>query len=121
MGHSIDALPYFRVLATEFSQKADDEVNIWLDMTKNMVSRTFFGHIYPQALALMAAHRMKLAEMAEKHAIGIAPVASISEDGASMSFALNQTDLQGQDGLLMETAYGRQYLEIKRGIYGGGV
>jgi len=111
---SCSALPYFRILATEFHEKADDEVCIWVEMTEPMVDSAFFGKMYLQALALLTAHRMKMAQLSQDMADGIQPIQSIAEDGGSVTYALNQSDIDSKEGSLKSTKYGQSFLEIRK-------
>jgi len=115
----LQALRYFRILATEFHERPDDEVCIWLEMTTPIVAPQFFRAMYLQALALLTAHRMKMAEMAQDEADGIHPVSSIKEDGGSMTFAINQPSLSMDNATLMLTVYGKAYLEIRSKMVAG--
>jgi len=108
------ALQYFRILASEFSEKSDKDVCIWLTMTEPIVNERFFERMYHQALALLTAHRMKMTSKADDEAEGIYTVASISEDGASEKYLHDRPNLDMDDGSLKMTKYGQQYIELRR-------
>jgi len=108
------ALRLFRIFATEFQAiKTDSEVCIWLDMTAPLVSERFFLAMYLQALALLTAHRMKMAAMAQDVADDIYPIKSLSGESASASYAINLPNLDTSEGSLKLTKYGQAFLEIR--------
>ena len=55
------AVQIFRLVATEFETLNDEVVNAWLDLTAPLISEKVFGKLYDQALALLTAHRLKMA------------------------------------------------------------
>ena len=55
------ALGILRTIAPEFKAVSDDEAQQFLVLSAPLVSRKKFGELYDQAVALLAAHRMKLA------------------------------------------------------------
>ena len=59
MGDST-ALGIFRIIAPEFQAVKDEVVEKYLVITEPFVSKSKFGRVYEQALALLVAHRMKL-------------------------------------------------------------
>ena len=56
-----DAVKIFRMVATEFETLDDDTVKSWVDLTAPLISQKVFGKLYAQALALLTAHRLKMA------------------------------------------------------------
>lgn len=119
-------LKVFRIVAAEFSTVDDETVNTWLDLTAPLVSRKRFGKLYEQALALLTAHRMKLAAVGSDESagggafddIGGAGVAfkvgSYTSGGESVSF--NSAALTSQlsaDAEYTQTMYGVQYLSLR--------
>ena len=58
-------LAVFRKAAPEFSDVADAEVCEWADLARPYISRKRFGRFYEEALALLAAHRMKLSGLGD--------------------------------------------------------
>ena len=119
-------LEIFRVAAAEFAETDDSTVNIWLDLTAPLVSRKRFGEVYEQALALLTAHRMKIAAEIAAAAganddiggFGAAlKVSRYSVGSESVSFnnaALTST--LSPDAELIQTVYGVQYLTL-RGLH----
>ena len=54
-------LEAFRMMAAEFGQVPDETVEQWITLAGPLVSKKRFGPLYVQAVALLAAHKMKLA------------------------------------------------------------
>ncbi|MDR3165439.1 MAG: DUF4054 domain-containing protein [Synergistaceae bacterium] len=121
-----DTLQIYRVVAPEFGAVDDATVGVWLDLTAPLVSRKRFGEVYGQALALLAAHRMKTAgvglesgtgrsELNDIGGVGAAfKLASYSSGGESISFnggAL--TSKLDTDAEYAQTVYGAQYLTLR--------
>ena len=121
------ALNVFRLVASEFDGVDDETVCLWFDLTAPLVSRKLFGKLYDQAVALLAAHRMKLSgkyedvsgEGGEGMQIGsIADtlrVSSYSEGSTSVSFNNSVSTLE-KDADLALTIYGTQYLSLRRQV-----
>lgn len=117
------SLAVFRMVAPEFSEVDDSDVNIWLDLTAPLVSRKRFGKMYEQALALLTAHRMKTANVGSDESGGFDSVggtgaafkvASYSSGGESVSF--NNSALTAKlspDAEYSQTSYGVQYLTLR--------
>lgn len=79
------ALDILRTIAPEFKAVSDDEVQKFLDLCVPLVSKTRFGKLYDQAVALLAAHRMKLA------GLGASVIGGSSDKaGAAAGFQLGQ-------------------------------
>lgn len=118
-------LNVFRLVASEFDGVDSDTVCQWLDLTAPLISRKLFGKLYDQALALLAAHRMKLSGKYEDETEGggeglqigsIADtmrVSSYSEGSTSVSFNNSVSTLE-KDADLALTTYGTQYLSLRR-------
>lgn len=85
-----------------------------------MVSRKQFGKLYEQAIAYLVCHKLKMAGYGENPlgdmgAIGIGfAVGSVSEGGSSISFGANQSSNLATDAELGLTAYGVQFLQLRR-------
>lgn len=119
------SLAVFRMVAPEFSEVDDSDVNIWFDLTAPLVSRKRFGKMYEQALALLTAHRMKTAnvgsdksESGDFNSISGAGaafnVASYSSGGESVSFNNSAiTAKLSPDAEYSQTSYGVQYLTLR--------
>ena len=110
-------LEIFRLVASEFSDVNDADVLKWIDLTKPLISERRFGETYEQALALLTAHKMKMAGLGDT-SVGkiddMMRVSSYSEGSVSISYG---TGGSGGANIADEeyrlTAYGRQYLTIR--------
>ena len=118
----IDILEVIRVIGTEFDSVPDSEIEKWIEILKPMVSKKRFGGLYKQAVAYLVCHKMKMAgngtnplgdELGNMNAIGFA-VGSVSEGGSSISFGASQGSNLTKDAEFGLTAYGMQYLSIRR-------
>jgi hypothetical protein len=121
-----DTLTIFRLIAPEFKDIPDETVMAWITLTEPFVSKRRFRKLYHQALALLTAHRMKLAgvsvvsgddPLADVGNIGIAGlmrVGSFSEGETSIGFNTNYTQFADINAELSLTPYGIQYLTILR-------
>lgn len=113
-------IDYIRMIGSEFNSVSDDKLGLWIDMVKPMVSRKQFGELYEQALAYLVCHKLKMAgngvnPLGDLGAIGIGfAVGSVSEGGSSISFGANQSSNLATDAELGLTAYGVQFLQIRR-------
>lgn len=114
------AIEMIRLIGPEFSAVANTELEKWLEIVRPMVSKKQFGKLYEQALALLVCHKLKMAghgesPLGELGAIGIGfAVGSVSEGGSSVSFGANQSSNLEADAELGLTAYGVQYLSLRR-------
>ena len=109
-----------RMVGKEFSSVEDGEVEKWIEMVRPMVSKKMFGKLYEQAVAYLVCHKMKMSgygenPLGELGAIGIGfAVGSVSEGGSSISLGANQSSNIVTDAELGLTAYGVQYLSLRR-------
>ena len=114
----MEAFDIIRATMKEFSEVPDDDVNIFLSISEPLVSKKRFGKVYPQALAYMAAHKMKLGGYGEKVGVGTIGnsigLASVSEGETSVSFTNNQAGNTNSDAEYSLTIYGMQYLQLRR-------
>ncbi len=116
----MEALELIRTTMTEFAEVEDKTIQIFLSLAESMISRRRFGKLYPQALAYLSAHKMKLAGLGT--AVGGSTgcigdtigLSSISEGETSMSFSNNQTGNTTVDAEYGLTLYGMQFLQLKR-------
>ena len=118
-------LDIFRIVAAEFKDMDDATVEVWIDLTAPLISRNRFGKIYEQCLALLTAHRIKVAQEAAASAegdgvddiggVGAAfKVASYSAGGESISFnSSSLTAKPNPDAEFTQTVYGIQYLTLR--------
>lgn len=118
-----NALSTFRLIAPEFSGLKDREVRSMLELCEPLISKRRFGRVYTQALALLAAHRLKLAgkgtNIVGGSSIGGAGatagfgLASVSEGDASVSFN-NANVNTDDDSWYALTPYGMEFLNLRR-------
>lgn len=121
MGDST-ALGILRIVAPEFNAVTDKDVQPFLDISEPMVSKRKFNKLYDQALALLAAHRMKLAGYGASVVGGSASdggatagflLASVGEGAANVSF--NTANINAaDDSWYALTPYGMEFLNLRR-------
>ncbi len=111
------ALEIFRMIASEFQEVADDIVTNWIELSKPLISERKFGNTYQQALALLAAHKMKMAGLGDISTGKIDDalrVSSYSEGETSISYSISQGGNNAVDAEYTLTGYGLQYLTLRR-------
>lgn len=119
----LNPLKTFRLIAPEFKDVKDAEVRGMLELCEPLVSKKRFGRVYNQALALLAAHRLKLAGKGENplgsdgssmiNAASGFGLASVSEGSTSVSF--NTANMNSNnDSWYALTSYGLEYLDLRR-------
>ena len=64
-------LETFRMMAAEFQRVPDETVEQWITLAGPLVSKKRFGPLYVQAVALLTAHKMKLAGFGESGMEGV--------------------------------------------------
>ena len=115
----MELLTLLRTIAPEFEELEDTVLQTWLDLTQPLVSKSAFGAAYEQAVAYLAAHRMKMAGLGAEGAFGnIADrtgVVSYTEGATSVSFG-NNTGVAGAESSLSLTTYGMEYMRLKQTI-----
>ena len=115
----MELLTLLRTIAPEFEELEDTVLQTWLDLTQPLVSKSAFGAAYEQAVAYLAAHRMKMAGLGAEGAFGnIADrtgVVSYTEGATSVSFG-NNTGVACAESSLSLTTYGMEYLRLKQTI-----
>ena len=118
----MEAMEIIRLTATEFELVDDETVEKWIEIVRPMVSKKQFGDLYEQALAYLVCHKLKMAgqgvnplgdQIGNIGAMGFA-VGSVSEGGSSISFGANQSSNLAKDAELALTAYGLQFLQLRR-------
>lgn len=112
------ALDIIRAVATEFSEVSDEQVNVFIELAEPLVSEKRFGKKYQQALAYLAAHKMKMSGLGTKIGSGsigdTIGLASVSEGETSVSFANSQAGNTSADAEYGLTVYGMQFLQLRR-------
>lgn len=124
----MDAAPIqiFRLVASEYKKVSDKTVNQWISLSAPLVNKKRFGTLYNQALALLTAHRMKVANVGVETGddplddvgrIGVGNlmrVGNYSEGGTSLGFNTSIGQYGITDAELALTPYGVQFLSIRR-------
>lgn len=117
---TLQAIDIVKMIGAEFKDVKDDVLQKWIEFVRPMVSKKQFGDLYEQALALLVCHKLKMAghgvsPLGDLGTIGIGfAVGSVSEGGSSISFGANQSSNLATDAELGLTAYGVQYLHLRR-------
>lgn len=107
----------FRLVATEFKDLDDEKVTAWSELTAPLISKKVFGKLYDQALALLTAHRLKMAGYGDSTYGTVGDtlrIGSYSEGETSVSFTVNQGTNLLVDAELALTPYGLEYLSLRR-------
>ena len=116
----MELLTLLRTIAPEFEKLEDTVLQTWLDLTQPLVSKSAFGAAYEQAVAYLAAHRMKMAGLGESGAFGSAidraGVTSYTEGSTSVSFGSGASSAAAADSSLTQTPYGLEYLRLRQAI-----
>lgn len=106
-----------RMVATEFADVEDETVLKWVEITTPLISRKTFGKLYPQAIAFLTAHRMKMSGLGDiSHGtVGdTLRVSNYSEGSTSIGFTVNQGTNLMIDAELALTPYGLEFLSLRR-------
>ena len=116
------ALDILRTIAPEFKAVSDEQVQKFLELCVPLVSKSRFGKLYDQALALLAAHRMKLSGLGvsviggasgEGGAAAGFQLASVAEASVNVSF--NTANINtGTDSWYALTPYCLEFLNLRR-------
>ena len=107
----------FRLVATEFKDLDDEKVMAWSELTAPLISKKVFGKLYDQALALLTAHRLKMAGYGDSTYGTVGDtlrIGSYSEGETSVSFTVIQGANLLVDAELALTPYGLEYLSLRR-------
>ena len=114
------AIEIIRLVAEEFKDTPDSELEQWIEIVRPMVSKKQFGKLYEQAIAWLVCHKMKMAgkgdnPLGDLGTVGVGfAIGSVSEGGSSISFGASQSSNLAADAELGLTAYGVQYLQLRR-------
>lgn len=114
------AIEMIRLVGEEFKDISNEELGKWVELVSPYVGKKQFSKFYEQALAYLTCHKLKMAgkgtnPLGELGTIGIGfAVGSVSEGGSSISFGANQSSNIVTDAELGLTAYGVQFLTIRR-------
>ena len=110
-----DELRIFRRIAKEFAHVTDYEVCEWFPAARTMSARRVFNRLLQDATAYMAAHMIWLANNAYDQSRGDLGIASISEDGGSMSYVPPVQPTAGEAlAAIKESPYGKMWLSMRQ-------
>ena len=112
-----NALRIFRVVATEFADLSEDTVMAWFELTAPLIGKKIFGKLYDQALALLTAHRLKMAGYGDSSYGTVGDtlrISNYSEGETSVGFGVGQATNLMVDAELALTPYGLEYLTLRR-------
>ena len=110
-------LETFRLIANEFADIPDDDVEEFIELVKPLISEKKFGNTYPMALALLVAHKLKMAgygDISTGRVDDALRVSSYSEGEVSISYSVSQSGSISVDSEYTLTTYGLQFLGIRR-------
>lgn len=111
------ALETFRLIATEFVEISDEDIEDYVELVKPLISEKKFGNTYNMALALLVAHKLKMAGYGDTSTGKVDDalrVSSYSEGEVSISYSASQSGSISVDAEYTLTAYGLQFLGIRR-------
>ena len=110
-------LETFRLVAKEFADVPDDDVEEFIELVKPLISEKKFGNTYSMALALLVAHKFKMAgygDISTGRVDDALRVSSYSEGEVSISYSASQSGSISVDAEYTLTTYGLQFLGIRR-------
>lgn len=114
----MDAYEIIRATMNEFKDVADNDVKVFIELAEPLISKRRFGKKYEQALAYLAAHKMKMNGLGSKIGKGTIGdtigLSSVSEGETSVSFSNNQAGNTTADAEYGLTVYGMQFLQLRR-------
>lgn len=114
-----EALKVFRLVAKEFEDMEDLEVQEHMSIFSCMISKRKYGDLYDKALAYLTAHKLKMHGYGDvSSGFGTLSdslrVASYSEGETSISFSTNQSTNLQADAEYALTSYGLMFIELRR-------
>lgn len=114
----MNALEIIKQTMSEFADVSDEKIELFVSLSESLISERKFGKLYQQALALLVAHKMKMAGLGSTVGVGkigdTIGLSSVSEGETSVSFSNSQSgnlDTNAEYGL---TVYGMQFLSLKK-------
>lgn len=118
----MDAFNIIKTTMDEFDGVPPEKVQAFIELAEPMISKKRFGKLYEQALAYLAAHKMKvLGGLGRKSIAGTVGdtygLASVTEGKTSVSFStVQQSNLTKEDGEYSLTTYGSMYLQLRNRV-----
>lgn len=114
----MDAFEIIRKTMNEFEEVPDETIQDFISLAEPLISTKRFGKLYSQALAYLAAHKMKMSGLGKTIGIGTIGdtigLSSVSEGETSVSFSNNQAANITTNSEFGLTVYGMQYLQLKK-------
>lgn len=114
----MDAFDIIQQTMKEFEKVPPETIKVFISLAEPLVSKKRFGGLYPQALAYLTAHKLKMSGYGTQSGIGTIAdslrVSSYSEGEASISFSTNQQSNLQKDAEYALTTYGLQFLTLRR-------
>lgn len=114
----MEAFEIIRATMKEFSEVSDGDVRVFIGLAEPLISQRRFGRKYEQALAYLAAHKMKMSGLGTQIGSGTIGdtigLSSVSEGETSVSFSNNQAGNTSADAEYGLTVYGMQFLQLRR-------
>lgn len=116
----MDAIDIIKTTMREFSDVQDHDIQVYIELSAPLVSKKRFGNLYEQAVAYLAAHKMKMdglgATVGGFGSMGnMVGISSISEGEVSVSFTNSQSSgASSSDSELRLSVYGMQFLQLRR-------
>lgn len=105
-----------RLIAPEFDNVSDVDLEEWIDFAKPLVSKKQFGKLYNHALAYIICHKLKSCGYGIDDGMGsysdAVRFSSYSEGSRSVSF----NGLGSSDDDLRLTPYGIQFINLRRSV-----
>lgn len=107
-----------RMVGPEFASVQPDDLDKWVELTLPLISKTKFGKLYGQAVALLTCHRMKIAGLGDNEFAGTIGdtlrVGNYSEGNRSIGYVAPQGGIA--DAELLLTGYGIQYMTLRKSV-----
>lgn len=116
----MEAFDIIKATMKEFAGVPEDDIKVYIELSTPLVNKKRFGNLYEQAVAYLAAHRMKMdgigATVGGFGSIGsMVGISSISEGEVSVSFNNSQSSsASSSDAELELSVYGMQFLRLRR-------
>lgn len=114
----MEVLNIIRSTMKEFSDVPDGDIEVYISLADPMINQKRFGKLYPQALAYLTAHKMKMDGLGTTVGIGAIGdtigLSSVSEGETSVSFSNTQVGNIASNAEYGLTVYGLQFLQLKR-------
>lgn len=114
----MDAFEIIKKTMSEFAEVADVVIRTFISLAEPLISKKRFGKLYQQALAYLAAHKMKMSGFGKSVGAGTIGdtigLSSVSEGETSVSFSNNQAGNTVTDAEFGLTVYGMQYLQLRK-------